>query len=218
MSTAAMHDVSLLVFPELSLTGYEPELAADLAITPMDRRLRPLLALARERRIEAVVGVPVRDGPGKPKLGALVIVSTIRAYYKMHLGGDEPVYFEAGDSPLLLNVGRYDVGLAICADSSRATHPETYARFGAKIYAAAVFLTGEWYQTDVPRLARYSKYHRLLTVMANHAASVGSYESVGKSAVWTPEGEILVQAAGTENVLLIAGDNDGVWRGEVIAP
>jgi predicted amidohydrolase len=50
IATAAMQGVSVLVFPELSLTGYEPDLAAELAMTPSDSRLTPLLMLERVPR------------------------------------------------------------------------------------------------------------------------------------------------------------------------
>lgn len=217
IEAAARHGVSLVVFPELSLTGYEPDLAADLALTPSDARLGELRRIARDCGVDAVVGLPLRDGPGKPKLGALVIGRAIQAYHKMHLGGAEPAYFEPGSTRLLMDVDGYKVGVAICADSSCAAHPETYARAGAHVYAAGVFLTSEWYRTDTPRLARYAKRHRFLTVMANQAASVGTYESVGGSTVWNPDGEVLVQARGTEDVLLIARCGNGTWRGEAVA-
>lgn len=70
MAAAAKYEVAVLVFPELSLTGYEPDLAAELAITAGDSRLAPLLALAREHQIEAVVGAPLHYGTAKPALGA----------------------------------------------------------------------------------------------------------------------------------------------------
>ena len=220
MAAAARHGVSLLVFPELSLTGYELDIAADLAITETDNRLDPLLALAHRENIEAIVGAPVQEGTGKPKLGAFVIGSNgvRKTYHKMHLGGDEPTYFSPGaGGPLLLTVAGRKVGIAICADSSQPEHPEAYALSGAEIYAAGVFLTDAWYQTDVPRLATYARTHGMLTVMANHAASVGTYQSMGKSTIWTPDGEVLVQAAGTNDALLIASSSNGGWRGEVVA-
>lgn len=219
MAAAARHSVSLLVFPELSLTGYELEVAADSAMTATDERLDPLLALARRENIEAIVGAPLREGVGKPKLGAIVIgpSGVSKTYHKMHLAGDEATYFSPGDAPLLLAVGGHKVGIAICADSSQPAHPEAYAMSGASIYAAGAFLTADWYQTDVPRLAAYAGRYGMLTVMANHAASVGSYESVGKSTVWTPEGELLIQAVGTDAVLLIASSTNGRWRGEMVA-
>src|SRR5215211_6817431 len=73
LAAAAKHGVSVLVFPELSLTGYEPDLAAELALTAEDVRLAPLRALARQHGIEAVVGAPRHDGTAKPALGAIII-------------------------------------------------------------------------------------------------------------------------------------------------
>src|SRR5262249_32496568 len=158
MAAAAAQDVSVLVFPELSLTGYEPDLAADLAISAADERLAPLLALARQHRIAAVVGAPLRKGTAKPSLGALVLTASggTRTYDKMHLGGSEPSYFTPGETPCVFAVAGHTIGIAICADSAQPTHPQAYADLGANIYAAGVFLNTEWYATDVPRLARYA--------------------------------------------------------------
>lgn len=218
ITAAAQHQVSLLVFPELSLTGYEPELAAELAIDPADRRLNPLIELARCHQMSVVVGAPLRNGTARPALGAILVTAdgTIRTYRKIHLGLSERAYFDPGDIPLALNVASHIVGLAICADSSQPTHPQTYADLGAAAYATGVFLNAEWYETDVPRLAIYAARHQMLVVMANHAASVGTYTSVGKSALWAPDGKVLAQAEGTENALLIATNSDSAWRGEVV--
>jgi predicted amidohydrolase len=218
VAAAARHGVAVLVFPELSLTGYEPDLAAELAMTAADPRLAPLLTLARQQRIDLVVGAPLHLATVKPALGALVITAngTTRTYSKMHLGSSERSYFSPGELPLALMVNGHMVGLAICADSSQPGHPQAYAEAGADIYAAGVFLNAEWYATDMPRLAAYAPRHRMLVVMANHAASVGTYTSVGKSAVWNPEGVLLAQAEGTESALVTATSNAGAWRGEVI--
>jgi predicted amidohydrolase len=218
MAAAAAHDVSVLVFPELSLTGYEPDLAADLAISAADERLAPLLALARQHQITAVVGAPLRNGTAKPSLGAIVLTASggTRTYHKMHLGGSEPTYFTPGETPCVVAVAGHTIGIAICADSAQPSHPQVYADLGANIYAAGVFLNTEWYATDVPRLARYALRYGMLTVMANHAASVGTYTSVGKSAVWAPDGALLAQAEGAENALVIATNHAASWDAEVI--
>jgi predicted amidohydrolase len=218
MAAAAEQEVSVLVFPELSLTGYEPDLAAGLAVTAADRRLAPLLALARQHQLAVVVGAPLHDGTAKPALGAILISAsgTTRTYRKMHLGASERTYFAPGDTPLAFAVSGHTVGIALCADASQPAHPQAYAELGADIYAAGVFLNAEWYATDAPRLAGYAVRYRMLTVMANHAASVGTYTSVGKSAVWAPDGALLAQAEGAESALLIATSNHAAWRGEVI--
>lgn len=218
IEAAARCGVSVLVFPELSLTGYEPDLAAELAITPMDNRLLRLIDLARLHRIEVIVGAPLQRGATKPALGAIVISASgsPNTYRKMHLGDSERTYFTHGDAPLAISVSGHTVGLAICADSSQPGHPQTYANLGADIYAASVFLNAEWYATDVSRLADYAARYKMLTVMANHADSAGTLSSVGKSAIWKPDGALLAQTDGTESALLVATDDNAIWRGEVI--
>jgi predicted amidohydrolase len=217
VKAAAAMGVSVLVFPELSLTGYEPELAATQALAVDDTRLSPLSDLAQRYRMHLVVGTPLVNGNGKPGLGAILFGpdGTRQTYAKMHLGGTERNYFAPGDKPLMFASHGQKVGLSICADSSAPSHPETYASLGATVYAAGVFLNAEWYASDAPRLAGYASRHRLLVVMANHAASVGTYTSVGRSAVWSPDGDLLAQASGDEDVLVIATYELGSWRAEV---
>lgn len=214
---AARHGISVLVFPELSLTGYDPALAARLAIAETDSRLAPLGELAREHHLHALVGAPLRNPTGRPSIGIIVLPGDVpRTYRKMHLGGDEPEHFDPGDSPLVLEVGGHHVGLAVCADPSKPTHPLDYTERGADIYAVGVFLNAEWYESDAPRLGHYAGTFRLLTIMANHAQSVGRYPSVGRSAVWSPDGTLLAQADGAEPALVIASRKPSAWRGEVV--
>ena len=59
---AASSGAQLVVFPELSLTGYELELARDLAFSENDPRLGPLLEASSSSSVTLVVGAPVRIG------------------------------------------------------------------------------------------------------------------------------------------------------------
>lgn len=217
ITAAATRGVSVLIFPELSLTGYEPELAAALALTADDPILAPLGELARQCRMHVSAGVPLAVAGRKPSLGAILFGpdGSRRTYAKMHLGGSEPDHFAPGQEPLAFVEHDQTVGLSICADSSAPTHPQACAALGATVYAAGVFLNAEWYATDVPRLAAYAPRHRMLVVMANHAASVGTYTSVGRSAIWAPDGTLLAQTMGTEDGLVIASRGPESWRAEV---
>lgn len=218
MEAAAEQEVSVLVFPELSLTGYEPELAAELAITDADPRLAPLRELARQYRLDTVLGAPLDIGAEKPVVGAIWINANgdTRSYGKMHLGSREPPFFTRGNVPLSFDARGQTIGISICADNSQPSHPEAYANAGAGIYAAGVFLNAEWYAADARRLADYAARFGLLVVMANHAASVGTLTSVGRSAAWAPGGSLLAHAKGVESALLTARSSAGTWRGDVI--
>lgn len=218
IQTATMHAVSMLVFPELSLTGYELDLAAQLAISVKDERLIPLRDLAQRHQLTVVIGAPIQTASDKPAIGAFVLSPDggIRMYLKMHLGGSEPDYCSPGAAPLSLDIEGQRIGLSICSDASRPSHARTYSELGAQIYAAGVFLTSKWYVTDAPRLQNFARDFQMLTVMANQGASIGTYTSVGKSAIWEPDGKLLVQTKGVEKVLLTATKVSGRWHGEII--
>ena len=230
IDAAARHGVRLLVFPELSLVGYEPDLAATHALDTTDARLEPLAARATRHGMTVMVGAPLRPSAvppivrgvaagaaERPALGAVLFGpdGARETYAKMHLGGSEPRHFAAGGTPLTLVIGTETVGLSICADSSEPSHPARYARDGATVYVASMFLNAEWDATDRPRLPRHAAAHRLLVLLANHGASTGTHASVGRSAAWAPDGTLLAEAPNTDPALVIATRAPNGWEAVV---
>src|SRR5262245_30231300 len=69
---AAQEQARVLVFPELSLTGYELDLAEDLAFSESDARLTPLVELASSCCMTLVVGAPVQID-GRLHIGAFIL-------------------------------------------------------------------------------------------------------------------------------------------------
>jgi predicted amidohydrolase len=89
ITLAAAHDVQLLVFPELSLTGYELDLASELAFSEHDSRLDPLRELALARTMTLIVGAPVRLAE-RLRIGAFIVSAdgSLELYTKQRLGAD----------------------------------------------------------------------------------------------------------------------------------
>jgi NAD+ synthetase len=125
---AALDEADLVVFPELSLTGYHP---MDLLEEPgfMDRVAQGLATLqAASRQLQAlhwVVGLPLpHEGPGKPLHNALLVLKAgevLLRYAKQLLPTynifDERRHFEPGpDVARVLRVAGVQVGLLICED------------------------------------------------------------------------------------------------------
>lgn len=125
---AAMEGSELVVFSELSLTGYYP---GDLLEEPlfMTRVAEGLVTLQQASRqlqgLHWVVGAPVsRDGPGKHLQNALVVLKggeIAMRYAKQLLPTynifDEHRHFEPGpDVARVLRIGQTQVGLLICED------------------------------------------------------------------------------------------------------
>lgn len=92
MELASSKGADLLMFPELSLTGYEPALARELALRTDDPRLQPMRDLARELKLVTLVGAPVRSAiAGEVLIASLVFQAggELALYYKQHLHSGE---------------------------------------------------------------------------------------------------------------------------------
>lgn len=125
---AAQDGAELVVFPELSLTGYYP---GDLLDEPqfmqrVDHGLEALLQASRQlRNLHFVVGAPTpRGGPGKRLHNSLLVMrngEVVLRYAKQLLPTynifDERRHFEPGpDVAKVLRIGEAQVGFLICED------------------------------------------------------------------------------------------------------
>ncbi|WP_330206049.1 carbon-nitrogen hydrolase family protein [Pseudomonas sp. AM14(2022)] len=219
MAVAAEQGVELLVFPELSLTGYEGQMAADLAIDPQDAVLQPLRDCARELGLTAVVGMPTRDrDSSKILIGALTLGGdgSLEVYSKQHLHSGEELFYAPGVGGSSLSIGGDTIALAVCADFSHASHAAAAADLGADLYAAGVLIGEKGYGVDSALLQGYAQNHSMAVLMANHAGLTGGWQSAGRSAFWSESGALVVAARGPGEVLVIARRDAGAWQGRVV--
>jgi predicted amidohydrolase len=219
LQIAAEQGVQLLVFPELSLTGYERGLAAELAIAPDAEMLQPLRDFAREVGVTSVVGMPIRLSEASPALiGALVFGAdgSLGVYSKQHLHPGEEVAFAPGTGGSMLTIGTDTVALAVCADFSHTSHAASAAEQGAALYAAGVLITENGYAPDTALLQGYANTHSMTVLMANHGGATGGWESAGRSAIWASDGSLIAAAPGTGNVMVVARREAGEWRGHIV--
>jgi NAD+ synthase (glutamine-hydrolysing) len=111
----------LVVFPELTLTGYPPE---DLLLRPAFLRAveQGLERLCREARApDLLVGYPQRDGEQLYNAAALIRAGKIIATYRKQLLPnysvfDEMRYFKPGGEPCVVEVKGLPIGITICED------------------------------------------------------------------------------------------------------
>ena len=186
----------VVVFPELSLTGYE--LDAD-PVSPGDAALRPILdACARTGSI-ALVGAPVEEA-GRRSIAALRIdgVGAWVAYRKAHLGGEETARFSPGDGPAVLEVDGWRLGMAICKDTGVAGHTAATAALGVDVYVAGVVHLREELGEQDARGHRIAAACRSYVAFASFAGPTGGgYEATaGTSTIWAPDGTVIARAGG----------------------
>jgi predicted amidohydrolase len=185
----------VVVFPELSLTGYVLDAPA---ITAADPRLDPIIAACAESGSIALVGAPVM-GEGDQLHIALLAVDgqgASMAYRKMWLGGAEARRFTPGSEPAVLHVDGWRLGLAICKDTGMPEHNAATAALGIDVYVAAVLEAAEDAAVQPERARRVIENHHVWVAVASFAGSTGEgYDrAAGGSAIWRPDGSVAAQA------------------------
>jgi predicted amidohydrolase len=216
---AAKQGACVALFPELSLTGYEPAIARENMIGGDDARLRDLQALARELDITIVVGAPVAGDDGKPMVGALSFRpdGSCPVYTKQHLHAGENDFFATGTGGARLDVGGEKLAIAVCAEILQAEHAARAARHGASIYAASVLITAGAYATETALLRQYAQTHGMPVMMANHGGTTGGWNPAGRSAIWDAAGNEIVVAPGTGECIVLAQRKIAGWQGWVLS-
>lgn len=184
----------MVVFPELSITGYEPTLAANLATTPHDSRFAVLQKKSNEHNLVIAVGMPLRNDNGitislvffQPNKEPLV-------YSKQFLHSDEEPFFVSGSNDFVLVKGREKIAPAICYELSVPEHAEAAFGNGAKIYLTSVAKTADGVTKAHERLSSIAKQYSMTALMVNCLGSCDGVVCSGRSAVWNNKGELLAQ-------------------------
>ena len=219
-ASAAAHGARLALFPELSLTGYEPDVAADCVVAPDDSRLAPLAELAVKAGMMIVAGAPVCGLADALHIGALCFLPNggVAVYTKQHLHPGEDAVFAPGTGGRPLDVGGAPVALAVCAEIAHASHAEAAARGGVALYVASVLVSPGGYAKDSGLLQGYAASLGMPVLMANHGGPTGGWQSAGRSALWDEAGKLLAEAPEEGEWLVIAGRRGERWEVSSVHP
>ncbi|MEU4744549.1 carbon-nitrogen hydrolase family protein [Actinosynnema sp. NPDC023658] len=195
----------LLLFPLLSLTGYDLDRLAEPTcwVTPDDPRLDVVREACRAHGVTAVVGAAWLGADGRRLLASVALSPDggVEVVGKQYPSRAERELFEPGGSFLVLDVDGWRVALAVCFDAAAPEHALEVARRGADVYAvSALYTEGQERRLDVHPAAR-AMDHRLYALVANLAGAGPGWRSCGGSGVWHPDGRRLVEAGGGQQVV-----------------
>ena len=212
---AADKNVDILLFPELSLTGYELDMAEELAMTFFDERLHPLLQLSAAHSMVIVAGAPVRID-NCIYIGAFVFNpdSSISVYLKHHLHPTEEKVFRPGHFNPIIYIGPEKASIAICADFTNPDHSADAAKNKSTLYLAGAFITPEGYTKDSNLLTQYARKYKMGVALSNFGDESGGIISAGKSTIWSDSGEKVAGLDGLGAGLVIAKKINGKWSGK----
>ncbi len=195
----------MVVFPELSLTGYELDARP---IADRDPRLTPLVRACAHTGSVALAGAPVRSGTGRSYIAMLAIDGTAArvAHRKMWLGAAEASLFSPGERPAVLEVDGWRLGLAVCKDTGVLQHASDTATLGMDAYVAGVLETADDAAVVGERARRVAAHHGVWVAVASFAGSTGGGcdRAAGGSGIWSPDGTEITGAGPEPGALVRA--------------
>lgn len=210
---AVLQGVDLLIFPELSITGYEPTLASELATQPDDHRFDVFQTISDARQLTIGIGAPIKSDTG------ICITMVIfqphqprQTYSKQYLHADEEPYFVSGTGTVDRLGPDATIALAICYELSVPEHSARASQQGAKIYMASVAKTAMGIEKAYQSLSDIARTYSMTVLMANSVGPSDDFVSAGKTAIWNPNGELVGQLNETdEGILMIDMDTQRIY-------
>ena len=201
---AVSNGAGIIIFPELSLTGYEPKLAKELATNQDDSRFDIFQNISDARRITIGVGAPIKNNGG-------ISISMIlfqphkerQLYSKKYLHPDEEEFFISGQNSAGLINNKPNIALALCYELSVPEHSENAFKSGAEIYIASVAKTVDGVKKAAKSLAGIASKYSMTVLMSNSVGLCDDGECAGKTSIWNNEGLLAAQLNDTNEGILI---------------
>ncbi len=209
----------LVVFPELTLSGYIPlkgydqnkkRILSEVADRAAGKSLPELAKATKGRRAAMVVGFMEPTSMRHEMYNSVALLqdgAILGVYRKMHLPVEENHYFVPGDETVVVDCRAGRVGLTICYD---IVFPES-ARMAALQGAEIVIATSNWLAIqDLQRLGEVLPVARALEQQCHviFVNGVGQFEIRGRvwdlygaSTIVSAKGEVVAKAGNGEELL-----------------
>jgi len=216
---ARRQGADLLIFPELSLTGYVlQDIAASVAHRPTaaDPVFKRLLHASMD--IDVVVGFVEEDERFRYYISSAYLSEgkVVHVHRKVYLPTygifDDARYFAAGDSIRAFDTRFGRMGLLICEDFWHASSPYTLWMDGADIMLFTSASPGRGVTEEILGSSQWVEtvnrtYAGLFTTFIAHANRVGFEDGLnfsGGATVYDPDGKLIARAPYNEEGLTLA--------------
>jgi len=225
---AAAAGADLAILPENAVTGYFIAGRLDELAQPEDGPAGLRLGrLARDCNLHLAVGTALADG-GRFYDAQLFFGpdgSLLATYRKAHLFSAEREWYDAGDTPVVVDTAIGRIGLTICYDLMFPEYIRRLTDMGADLIVNSTNWIADafqrdvwgWNGTSVEALARTRALENgVWLAMADCIGPEAGFDSLGHSCIVAPSGRLLASAGTAEGIahaaILYHGTDLSRWR------
>ena len=184
----------LIVFPELSITNYEPDLAKELATEIESNIFCPFQETSNKNEITIGIGMPTKATDGIHISMLIFQPNKERAIYsKQMLHSDELPYFVCGNKQAILNIKGQKIAVGICYETLQREHFLNAKDQGIDIYIASVAKPNGGIEKAYKHFPQIANEFNTPILMSNCLGHCDNFMSVGQSAIWNRKGELIEQ-------------------------
>lgn len=205
IKACASLDTDLIVFPELSLTGYELASLDKLALSKDSSHFSKVSQAAVKYNMTVIAGCPLSSpSSDKPSIGAVICFPSgeVEFYCKQYLHDGEQEFCSSGSEDYILKVKGYNIALAICADFSCPKHAESAQQLGADIYLASALISEAGFDKDAELLSNIATKHNMPVLLSNHISPTGGWSVYGNNSVWDNSGKLVLSSESVEECIV----------------
>ena len=213
---AAELNAGIIIFPEMSLTGYQKEKAAELSFVSSDERLNVLREISIIENIIIAAGAPLNIS-NSLYIGIIIFMpdGSERIYTKQYLHTGEDEYFENSFKYNQVIEIEKRISFAVCADIEEKKHLLKASLAVTDIYCAEIFYTGSAIDHAHEILSSYAKEYEMCVMMSNFCGTSYKLHAGGRSAFWNRKGELIAQMNSSNSGLLIIEERSGNYSGNI---
>ncbi len=202
----------MIIFPEMSLTGYERKFARSQSPQQDARLLLELQNLAGNKNIVIVAGAPI-EIEFKLYIGSFIFFTngSKKIYLKQFLHPGEEEYFSSRmDYDPQYWYQNEKAAFAICYDIENDKHVIAAAKRNSNLYIASIFysMSGD---CGHKRLREIAEKYKMNVIMANFVGHCWDKKAGGRSAVWSKSGELAASCNDESECILIAEMHNDQW-------
>jgi len=201
---AAAAKADFIVFPELSLTNYEPHLARELAFKQNDSKLTIFKDYSTKYKLAIGLGLPLKLN-NKIHIAMAIFKpkSDIQFYFKQYLHEDEHPFFHPKKSDSIIQFQKKKIKLAICYEITVEEHLQDIILEKVDFYVASVAKHKKGMEDAEHRLRFISDNYKIPVLLVNNTGKAEQMNCCGNSFAYNRYAEKIERLNGEESLLII---------------